>query len=26
VCVCKGTARILEDMDKYYKVLMEASR
>ncbi len=22
VCVCKGTARILEDMDRYYKVLM----
>jgi rod shape-determining protein MreB len=22
VCVCKGTARILEDMEKYHKVLM----
>ena len=26
VCVCKGTARILEDMDKYYKVLMDSQR
>jgi rod shape-determining protein MreB len=22
ICVCKGTARILEDLDKYRKVLM----
>ncbi len=26
VCVCKGTARILEDMGKYYKVLMDSQR
>ncbi len=26
VCVCKGTARILENMDKYYKVLMDSKR
>jgi rod shape-determining protein MreB len=26
VCVCKGTARILEDIDKFRKVLMSASR
>jgi len=26
VCVCKGTARILEDMNKYYKVLMDSQR
>lgn len=26
VCVCKGTARILEDMGKYYKVLMDSKR
>jgi rod shape-determining protein MreB len=25
VCVCKGTARILEDLDKYRKVLMASS-
>ncbi len=26
ICVCKGTARILEDIDKFRKVLMSASR
>jgi len=26
VCVCKGTARILEDVDKFRKVLMPADR
>ncbi len=26
VCVCKGTARILEDIDKFRKVLMSATR
>lgn len=25
ICVCKGTARILEDLDKYRKVLMASS-